>query len=73
MSKLTLELRLYLKATALKVNLIQMNHEGMSDFTSGVGEKTERGGHQKSYKYSPHTILTINSTQIEKKRGKGKR
>lgn len=45
-----------------------MNHEGVSDFTNGVGEKAERGDHQKLPKYLPHTMPTINSTQMEKKK-----
>lgn len=47
-----------------------MNHEGVSDFTNGVGEKAERGDHQKLPKYLPHTMPTINSTQMEKKKKK---
>lgn len=45
-----------------------MNHEGVSDFTNGVGEKAERGDHQTLPKYLPHTMPTINSTQMEKKK-----
>lgn len=37
-------------------------------FTLVLGERAERGGHQKSQKYLLHAIPTINSTQVGKKK-----
>ena len=37
-------------------------------FTLVLGERAERGGHQKSQKYLLHAIPTMNSTQVEKKK-----
>ena len=48
-SKVTLELRLYLKETALEGTLMQMNQEGISDFTNYVGKKADRESNQKSH------------------------
>lgn len=67
MSKVTSKLRLYLKATTLKQNLIQMKYERMSDFINYVGKRLRGGVIRNHIKYSPNTIPTINSAQIEKK------
>ena len=71
MPKLTLEQILYLKAIALKLNLTQMNHEGVSDFTSGFGKKT-REVVRNYIKYSHYSIPTKILSRL-KKRAKGKR